>query len=77
MYSNNNLAKETIINLKEHFGDKLFKNMNQKDEFIVIPRNVKLAESPSFGKPIILYDPKSVGANTYKNLARSIIRKFQ
>lgn len=77
MYNNNNLAKETIINLKEHFGDKLFKNMNQKDEFIVIPRNVKLAESPSFGKPIILYDPKSVGANTYKNLARSIIRKFQ
>lgn len=77
MYSNNNLAKETIINLKEHFGDKLFKNMNQKDEFIVIPRNVKLAESPSFGKPIILYDPKSVGANIYKNLARSIIRKFQ
>ena len=51
--------------------------MNQKDEFIVIPRNVKLAESPSFGKPIILYDPKSVGSNTYKNLARLIIRKFQ
>lgn len=73
MYSgNNNLAKETIANLKEHFGDKLFKFKNKTD-FIVIPRNIKLAESPSFGKPVILYDAKSSGAIAYENLAKSIM----
>ncbi|TEY16189.1 ParA family protein, partial [Campylobacter sp. CH185] len=40
---------------------------------IVIPRNVKLAESPSFGKPIILYDIKSPGSVAYQNLAYSIL----
>ena len=41
----------------------------------VIPRSVRLAEAPSFGKPIILYDIKSKGAEAYLNLAEEIIRR--
>lgn len=41
----------------------------------IIPRSVRLAEAPSFGKPIILYDPKSKGAEAYMNLAEELIRK--
>lgn len=67
----NNLAKETIANLKQHFNNKLFKDDN--DSLVVIPRNVKLAESPSFGKPVILYDIKSPGSQAYQSLAYSIM----
>ena len=74
MYSSqNNLAKETVANLKQHFEDKLFKNKDISDEFVVVPRNVKLAESPSFGKPVILYDIKSPGSVAYQNLACCIL----
>ena len=71
--SQNNLSKETIANLKQHFENKLFKSKNSKDEFVVVPRNVKLAESPSFGKPVILYDIKSPGSIAYQNLAYCIL----
>lgn len=72
MYSaQNNLSKEVILDLKKHFDNKLFKNDN---EYIIIPRNVKLAESPSFGKPVILYDIKSSGSVAYQSLATSIMR---
>ncbi len=72
MYSaQNNLSKEVILDLKKHFDNKLFKN---DDEYIIIPRNVKLAESPSFGKPVILYDIKSSGSVAYQSLATSIMR---
>lgn len=72
MYSvQNNLAKETIENLQQHFSSKLFKD--DKDALVVIPRNVKLAESPSFGKPVILYDIKSPGSMAYQTLAYSIM----
>lgn len=71
MYSaQNNLSKEVILDLKKHFDNKLFKNDN---EYIIIPRNVKLAESPSFGKPVILYDIKSSGSVAYQSLATSIM----
>ena len=74
MYSSqNNLAKETVANLKQHFENKLFKNKGGDDEFVIVPRNVKLAESPSFGKPVILYDIKSPGSIAYQNLAYSIL----
>ena len=73
MYSGqNNLSKETVINLKQHFEDKLFKSENEHG-FVVIPRNVRLAESPSFGKPAILYDAKSIGSIAYQNLADCIM----
>lgn len=75
MYSaKNNLSKEAIVELKTHFGNKLFRTSDlSENDFILIPRNVKLAESPSFGKPIILYDIKSSGSVAYQNLAHSII----
>lgn len=73
MYSGqNNLSKETVDNLKMHFENKLFKSNNEHG-FVVVPRNIKLAESPSFGKPVILYDAKSAGSVAYQNLADCIM----
>jgi chromosome partitioning protein len=72
MYSSqNNLAKQVFADLAKHFESKLFKLMN--GSYVVIPRNVKLAESPSFGKPIMLYDPTASGTKAYTNLAKSIL----
>jgi chromosome partitioning protein len=67
----NNLSKQVFSDLRQHFKGKLFRGGD--DEFIVIPRNVKLAESPSFGKPAILYDVKSSGSVAYQDLAKAII----
>ena len=67
----NNLSKQVLADLKQHFHSKLFKDENNK--VIVIPRNVKLAESPSFGKPAILYDVKSLGSISYQQLAEAVI----
>jgi chromosome partitioning protein len=50
---------------KEYFGSRVFSS--------VIPRNVRLAEAPSFGKPIVLYDILSAGAQSYLALAKEII----
>lgn len=60
-----NLAQQVTENLKEFFGDKLLKTN--------IPRNVRLAEAPSHGKPVQLYDPRSRGAESYMELAREIL----
>ena len=70
--SQNNLSKQVFSDLKQHFKSKLFVE-NKSSTYIVIPRNVKLAESPSFGKPIIEYDIKSQGSRAYQNLAQSIL----
>ncbi len=70
--SQNNLSKQVFADLQQHFKTKLFKDT--ENEYIVVPRNVKLAESPSFGKPAILYDVKSSGAVAYQNLAQAIIK---
>ena len=71
MYSTqNNLSKQVFADLAQHFENKLFKV--DDESYVVIPRNVKLAESPSFGKPIMLYDVNSVGTKAYTNLARAI-----
>ncbi|OHD97666.1 MAG: sporulation initiation inhibitor Soj [Sulfurimonas sp. RIFCSPHIGHO2_12_FULL_36_9] len=67
----NNLSKQVFADLKQHFNSKLFKDAD--GEIIVVPRNVKLAESPSFGKPAILYDVKSMGSISYQNLAQAIM----
>ena len=75
MYSlQNNLAKETVANLREYFDDKLFR-IGKSDDLVIIPRNIKLAESPSFGKPVVLYDIKSAGSIAYQDLARSIMEQ--
>ena len=60
-----NLHKEVSDQIRKHFKDKVFET--------VIPRNVKLSESPSFGKPIILYDIKSPGSEAYSKLALEMI----
>ncbi len=71
MYSaQNNLSKQVFSDLAQHFESKLFRV--NKDSYIVIPRNIKLAESPSFGKPIMLYDNFSSGTKAYENLAKAI-----
>jgi chromosome partitioning protein len=69
--SSNNLSKQVLADIARHFNDKLFKI--DHDSFIVIPRNVKLAESPSFGMPIMMYDKNALGSKAYINLAKAII----
>lgn len=61
------LHKQVATEIKKHFGDQVFES--------IIPRNVKLAECPSFGKPIILYDIESKGSEAYLGLAKEIIIK--
>ena len=63
-----NLSGQIRQNVRGHLGDEVFQ--------IVIPRNVRLAESPSFGKPILLYDARSKGADSYLQLAREILAKL-
>jgi chromosome partitioning protein len=63
----NNLANEVSAQLLEHFGDKVFRTM--------IPRNVRLAEAPSFGKPVLFHDKESRGALAYLALAGEMIRR--
>jgi chromosome partitioning protein len=60
-----NLARQVRDDIGKHFGDSLLKT--------VIPRNIRLGEAPSFGKPVLLYDIKSKGAEAYLHLAREII----
>jgi chromosome partitioning protein len=64
-----NLTRQVAADLKEFFGDEVFKT--------VIPRSVRLAEAPSFGKPIISYDPRSRGAESYIRLAKEILDNEQ
>jgi len=74
MYSKqNNLSKQVLADLSHHFKDKLFHIKNGK-ECIVVPRNVKVAESPSFGKPVTKYASSSKGSLAYKNLATVILK---
>jgi chromosome partitioning protein len=65
-----NLSKQVLQDLARYFENKMFKSDNK---FIVIPRNVRLAEAPSFGKPVILYEVKSSGAKAYLKLAQKIL----
>ena len=72
--SQNNLAKQVLSDLARHFGNNMFIEVdNDKKRYLVIPRNVRLAEAPSFGKPVALYDIKSKGAIAYQKLANIIL----
>ena len=64
-----NLARQVAKEVRDHFGDKVYKT--------VIPRNVRLGEAPSFGKPIILYDIRSRGSEAYVSLAKEFIRRAE
>jgi chromosome partitioning protein len=63
----NRLANDVSEQLKRHFGDKVYRS--------VIPRNVRLAEAPSFGSPAMYYDKSSTGAKAYLALAGEVLRK--
>ncbi len=60
-----NLTQQVIDEVEKFFKDKVYK--------AIIPRNIRLSEAPGFGKPIELYDPESIGAQRYKELAREIV----
>ena len=58
------LADQVASEVREHFGDKVCRN--------VVPRTVRLSEAPSFGQPIIVFDPTSRGAIAYRELAKEV-----
>lgn len=63
----NSICHQVAEQARQHFADKVFRT--------VIPRNVRLSESPSFGLPILLYDPGSRGAQSYLELARELLAR--
>ena len=64
-----NLTRQVAADLREFFKDEVFKT--------IVPRSIKLAEAPSFGKPILAYDPRSKGAESYIQLAKEILDREQ
>jgi chromosome partitioning protein len=64
-----NLARQVAEEVRAHFGDKVYNT--------IIPRNVRLGEAPSFGKPIILYDIRSRGSEAYISLAKEFIQRAE
>jgi chromosome partitioning protein len=60
-----NLSQQVADEARKFFSDRVYKT--------VVPRNVRLSEAPSFGKPIVLYDPNSTGADRYRDLAREVM----
>ena len=66
MYDSRTLLSEQVVEeTRRHFGGRVFKT--------IIPRNIRLAEAPSFGQPIVFYDPSSSGAVAYENLSREVL----
>jgi chromosome partitioning protein len=65
------------LNLSQQVADEARKFFAERVYRTVIPRNVKLSEAPSFGKPIVLYDPHSTGAESYRELAREVLDHAQ
>jgi len=64
-----NLSRQVAADAREYFGDKVFNT--------IVPRNIRLAEAPSFGKPIILYDVASAGAQAYLNVATELLQRLK
>ena len=62
-----NLSIQVVDEVKRHFKKELYRT--------IIPRNVRLSEAPSFGKPIVMYDPRSKGAEVYQELAREVLER--
>lgn len=67
--SRTNLSTQVVENVKSNLNSYIFES--------VIPRNVRLSEAPSFGMPIIKYDPKSTGADAYMSLAEELLGKYE
>ena len=62
-----NLSQQVVENVKNNLDQKIYNS--------VIPRNVRLAEAPSYGMPVLLYDAKSTGAESYRMLAREVMSR--
>jgi len=62
-----NLSQQVADEARKFFSDRVYRTM--------VPRNVKLSEAPSFGKPIVLYDPNCAGADSYRDLAREVLER--
>lgn len=67
--SRNNLSRQVVQEVRTHFRDTVFETL--------IPRNVKLSESPSHGKPVILYDISSSGSQSYLSLAQEVMQRLE
>ena len=65
--SRTNLSQQVVDNVKENLPDNIFE--------VIIPRNIRLAEAPSYGQPITVYDAKSSGAESYRQLADKVINR--
>lgn len=63
----NNLSDQVASDVREYFGDKVYKT--------VIPRNVRVSEAPSYGKPVLMYDIKCAGSQAYLHLAGEVLRR--
>ncbi len=63
----NSLSEQVAIDVRAHFGEKVYDT--------VIPRNVRVSEAPSFGKPVLIYDLKCAGSQAYLKLAREVVNR--
>jgi chromosome partitioning protein len=61
------LAQQVVVEIFQHFGDRVYESL--------IPRNVRLSEAPSYGKPVVVYDRHSTGAVAYRRLAREFLKR--
>ena len=64
-----NLSLQVVETVKDNLNQNIYKT--------IIPRNVRLAEAPSYGMPIILYDSRSAGAETYRFLSEEVIERVE
>jgi chromosome partitioning protein len=64
---------DSRLNLSQQVADEVRKFFSERVYRTAIPRNLRLSEAPSFGKPIVLYDPHSTGAESYRDLAREVL----
>ena len=63
----NSLSSQVADDVRAHFGEKVYET--------VIPRNVRVSEAPSFGKPVLIYDLKCAGSQAYLRLAREVVTR--
>ena len=63
----NSLSEQVALDVRSHFGDKVYDT--------VIPRNVRVSEAPSFGKPVLIYDLKCAGSQAYLKLAKEVVAR--